>query len=96
MGIPDLGRAVAALLERPAAPGAYNLASVNATVGEVADYVAGRFGVPCREVERPTLYDMAVSTAKFTATTGVRFADTIPGLVEELAASLPDVPRTPT
>ena len=86
LGINDLCRAAAALIEQSVPPGRYNLASVNVTVGEVAEYVAARFGVPCVEVELPNRYDMAAATDKFTKATGVPFSDTVASLVEELAA----------
>jgi nucleoside-diphosphate-sugar epimerase len=86
LGITDLCRAVAALLTSNAPPGAYNLSSVNVTVGETADYVAERFGVPCVPVESPTRYDMATATDKLTRATGVAPTETVAQLVEQLAA----------
>jgi UDP-glucose 4-epimerase len=86
LGIHDLCRAIAMLLTQPIEPGPYNLASANVSIGEVADYVAARFQVPCREVERPTQYDILVSTDKFTRATGMESRDTVASLVEELAA----------
>jgi nucleoside-diphosphate-sugar epimerase len=86
LGIGDLCRAVEALVTRPIAPGCYNLASVNVRIGELAEYVARHFGVPCREVERPTPYDIRVDTRRFRAASGVEFQDTVEGLVEALAA----------
>jgi nucleoside-diphosphate-sugar epimerase len=86
LGIGDLCRAVEAILTRPVPPGCYNLASANARVGELADYVARRFRVPCRAVERPTPYDIRVDTEKFRAAAGLEFRDTIETLVEALAA----------
>jgi nucleoside-diphosphate-sugar epimerase len=87
LGINDLCRAVEALLTAEAEPGAYNLASVNVVIGEVADYVADRFGVPTVEVESQTLYDMTISTAKFERAYKFEFRDTVPGLVDELAVA---------
>jgi nucleoside-diphosphate-sugar epimerase len=88
LGIHDFCGAVEALLTGSAEPGPYNLASANVTIGAVADYVAERFGVPCVEVERPTLYDIEVCTDKFTRATGMSFDDTVASLVEELAEAL--------
>jgi nucleoside-diphosphate-sugar epimerase len=88
LGIHDFCRATETLLAGRAEPGPYNLASANVTIGAVVDYVAGRFGVPCVEVERPTHYDIEVCTDKFTSSTGMAFNDTVASLVEELAASL--------
>jgi len=84
LGITDLCRAIATILTSSIEPGPYNLASVNTAIGQIADYVAGRFGVPCIEVERPTAYDIAVSTEKFTRAANFAFADTIPTLVDSL------------
>ena len=86
LGIHDLCRAVEAIVRQPVAPGCYNVASVNATVGEVAEYVIGRYRVPSVEVERDNRYDIRVDTAKFRAAAGMRFKDTVPGLVEGLTA----------
>jgi nucleoside-diphosphate-sugar epimerase len=86
LGINDLCRAVEAIVTRPVSPGCYNLASVNVRIGEVAEYVAQRFGVPCRPVERPNRYDVCVDTRKFTAAAGFEFQDTIAGLVDSLHA----------
>lgn len=88
LGITDLCRAAEALLAGPAEPGPYNLASANLTIGPAAEAVAARFGVPCVEVERPTAYDIAVDTQKFARATGLAWADTVEGLVGELAAAL--------
>jgi nucleoside-diphosphate-sugar epimerase len=84
LGIGDLCRAVEAVLTRPVPPGRYHLASVNVTIGEAADYVARRFGVPCREVERPSAYDIRVDTGKFRSASGLEFRDDVPSLVEAL------------
>jgi nucleoside-diphosphate-sugar epimerase len=85
LGINDLCRAITTVLTKSIAPGAYNLASANITIGDVADYVARRFQVPCREIERPNRYDMQVSTEKITQAAGMRFRDTVESLTEELA-----------
>lgn len=84
LGINDLCRAVEAILTQQIPSGCYNLASANARIGEVADLVASRFGVPCDEVERPNNYDIRVDTRKFCRTAGLEFRDDIPGLVESL------------
>jgi UDP-glucose 4-epimerase len=87
LGIHDLCRAIGILLMEPIEPGPYNLASVNVLIGEVADFIARRFQVPCQEVERTTRYDMQVSTRKFQQATGMAFCDSVEGLTDELAAS---------
>jgi nucleoside-diphosphate-sugar epimerase len=86
LGVNDLCRAVEAIITRPVEPGCYNLASVNARIGEVAEYVATRFGVPCREVERPTRYDVQVDTSKLRSAAGLEFTDRVPSLVDALQA----------
>jgi UDP-glucose 4-epimerase len=86
LGVEDFCRAVEAILIRPVPSGRYNLASFNARIGDVADFVAARFGVPCVEVNSPTRYDIRADTAKFQATAGVRFSDTLAGLVDALEA----------
>jgi nucleoside-diphosphate-sugar epimerase len=84
LGINDLCRAIEAILTRPVPPGRYNLASLNASVGELADYIAQRFDVPLEEIELPTRYDVQVDNAKFRAAAGFAFTDTLPSLVEQL------------
>lgn len=85
LGIGDLCRAVSAVVSRPVPPGCYNLASVNATVGEVADHVRDRFGVGCAEAECPNRYDIAVTTRKFQEAAGFTFRDDLRTLAEELS-----------
>jgi nucleoside-diphosphate-sugar epimerase len=84
LGIGDLCRAVEAILTRPVPPGCYNLASTNVQIGEVADFVAQRFHVPCTECIRENKYDIRVDTRKFTQAAGMEFHDDVPGLVEAL------------
>jgi nucleoside-diphosphate-sugar epimerase len=85
LGIFDLCRAIEAIVTGGSIPpGVYNLASVNARIGEVADYVAHRFCVACREVERENKYDVLVSNQKFREASGMAFRDDVPGLVEAL------------
>jgi nucleoside-diphosphate-sugar epimerase len=93
LGIPDLTRAVEAILTRDVPPGCYNLASVNARIGDVAEYVAHRFGVPCVEVEVPNRYDVRVDTRKFTAASGLEFRDDVAGLTEALYAHYSSQPQ---
>jgi nucleoside-diphosphate-sugar epimerase len=85
LGIGDLTRAVTAILTGNIEPGCYNLASVDATIGEVADQVARRFDVPCIEVALPNNYDVRVDTRKFVAASGVQLRDTVASLTEALA-----------
>jgi nucleoside-diphosphate-sugar epimerase len=85
LGINDLCRAITLVLTQSLEPGPYNLASVNVTIGEVADYVAARFAAPCHEKPCSTRYDMQISSDKFSHATGLRFLDTVENLVEQLA-----------
>jgi len=84
LGIGDLCRAVQVILTGAAPPGCYNLASLNATVGEVADEVARRLGADCQEVSAETKYDIRVDTGKFRRASGLDFRDDLPGLVTAL------------
>lgn len=84
LGVDDFCRAVEAILVGPVPPGRYNLASLNARIGDLADFVAARFGVPCVEIDTPNRYDIRVDTAKFLQAGGVKFADTLDRLVGSL------------
>jgi nucleoside-diphosphate-sugar epimerase len=86
LGLGDLCRAIEAIIAGKVSPGCYNLASTNVRIGEVADYVAGRFHVPCREVVRPNKYDIRVDTQKFERASGVMFLDSVASLVDGLEA----------
>jgi UDP-glucose 4-epimerase len=85
LGINDLCRAVEAILIRSVPPGCYNLASANVRIGELAEWVAHRFGVPLVAVESKTPYDIQVSTDRFRTAAGVEFSDTIESLADALA-----------
>lgn len=85
LGLHDLGRAVIHLLRGEVPPGPYNLASANCCIGDVADYVAARFEVPCVTIDQVTPYDIQVSTQKWMQATGMAFEDTLDSLVSELA-----------
>ena len=84
LGINDLCRAIEALVTRPVPPGCYNLASVNATIGDVADQVTQHFGAHCLETECPNRYDIGVTSRKFEQVSGFVFQDDVSSLVEEL------------
>jgi nucleoside-diphosphate-sugar epimerase len=87
LGIGDLCRAVQAILTGAVPPGCYNLASFNATIGAVADYVAGYFGANCQEITAETKYDIRVDTGKLRQASGLEFQDDLPGLVAALERS---------
>jgi nucleoside-diphosphate-sugar epimerase len=84
LGIRDLCRAIEVLIGNPISPGCYNLASVNVKIGELADFVARRFQVPCFEIEHANKYDVQVDTHKFREATGMLFQDGIDGLIDDL------------
>ncbi len=86
LGINDLCRAVEAILTSAVVPGCYNLASANVRIGELAGWVAHRFGVPLVEVAGHTPYDIRVSTDRFRAAADFEFRDTVEALAEALAA----------
>jgi nucleoside-diphosphate-sugar epimerase len=85
LGINDLVRAVEAVLIGDVPPGRYNLASLDCTIGEVADQVARRFSVPCIEVDLPNNYDVRVDTSRFLSASGLTFKDNLAGLLEALS-----------
>jgi nucleoside-diphosphate-sugar epimerase len=92
LGINDLCRAAHAVLTRDIPPGIYNLASVDARIGDVALQVARRFGVPCVGADLPSNYDVRVDTRKFTAASGLEFRDDVAGLTEALVAHYSSAP----
>ena len=85
LGVGDLGRAVEAVLGGSVPPGCYNLASANVRIGELAAWVADRFGVPLVEVPGHTPYDIRVSTERFRNAAEFAFRDTVESLAEALA-----------
>lgn len=85
LGVGDLCRAVEAVLTRPVPPGVYNLASTNVRIGELAEWVAGRFAVPLIPVVGNTPYDIRVSADRFRHAAGFEFRDTVENLADALA-----------
>ena len=87
LGIEDLCRAVNRCIERPV-PGIYNLASFNATVGEIAKAVSAKLGVEI--VDRGTTvnaYDFALDTSLFQQTYDFTFQATPATIVDSLIES---------
>jgi nucleoside-diphosphate-sugar epimerase len=84
LGVRDLCRAIEAIVQRTVPSGCYNVASTNVQIGEVADYIAERFNVACREVTRPNNYDIQVDTDKLCASADFEFHDDVPALVNAL------------
>jgi nucleoside-diphosphate-sugar epimerase len=88
LGIRDLCRAVRAILERAEpAPGLYNLASFNATVGEIAERAAAILGAKIELAPPTPAYDMRVSTEKFERTFNFKFEETVESIVEDLVTN---------
>lgn len=85
LGVGDLCRAVEVVLTGPVPPGCYNLATANTRIGELAAWVAERFGVPLVEAIGQTPYDIRVSTDRFRAAADFEFRDTVAGLADALA-----------
>ena len=86
LGLPDLARAVGALLTTEVPPGLYNLASFHTTLGALADRIAGRFGARV-SIGPPTAgYDFRMSCTKWEGAAGFRFHDTVDTLADELVA----------
>jgi nucleoside-diphosphate-sugar epimerase len=84
LGIEDLCRAVNRCIERPV-PGIYNLASFNATVGEIAKAVSAKLGVDI--VDRGATvnaYDFALDTRLFEQTFDFTFTATPATIVDSL------------
>jgi nucleoside-diphosphate-sugar epimerase len=87
LGIEDLCRAVNRCIERPV-PGIYNLASFNATVGEIAKAVSAKLGVDI--VDRGATvnaYDFALDTRLFEQTFDFTFTATPATIVDSLIES---------
>lgn len=86
LGLPDLVRAVEAVVVGNVSPGLYNLASFNTTMGTLANTIASHFGAKVK-VEPPTLgYNFRMSCAKFESDALFRFQDTISNLANEIVA----------
>jgi nucleoside-diphosphate-sugar epimerase len=96
LGIRDLCSAIAAVLEHPLAGlgGVFNLASFNATVGELGERAAKHLGVPLTWWNVPdqrTPYDVAVSTAKFRETFGWEPRETVESILDSFTATPPEL-----
>jgi UDP-glucose 4-epimerase len=84
LGIEDLCCAVKSCIEQPV-PGIYNLASFNATVGEIAQAVKLKLGIDI--VDRGTTanaYDFALDTELFEQTFNFTFTETPATIVDSL------------
>lgn len=87
LGISDLCRAVCTIVEREGEPGIYNLASFNATIGDMAHEAAAIARVPAVAThDTAGGYNVKVSTKKFERAFGFHFQDTTRSIVEALAS----------
>jgi len=84
LGIADLCRAVSVVIQREAPAGVYNLASFNASVGEMAEQVSRLLSVPISRVPDSPTYDVRVSTAKFRRVFDFDFQETTASIVGAL------------
>ena len=92
LGLPDLTRAVEAVMTGTVAPGLYNLASFHMTLGMLASAIALRFGARV-EVEPPTPgYNFRMSCSKFEGAARFRFQDTVASLADEVVSVHGHVP----
>lgn len=92
LGVRDLCSAVEAVLTHPlaGAGGVFNLASFNATVGELGERAARHLGVPIAPaVSGRTPYDVAVSTAKFRKTFRWEPRETVESILDSFTTSSP-------
>lgn len=85
LGIHDFCRAVDEIIKAKPKPGIYNLASLNATIGEVSDVVSKMIGKVKVVVEcDKSLYNFSVDTAKFRTAFNFTFTEDIPSIVKSL------------
>ena len=92
LGLPDLTRALEAVLGGTVPPGLYNLASFHMTLGTLANALALRFSARV-DVEPPTPgYNFRMSCAKFEGAARFRFRDTVASLADEIVAVHARVP----
>lgn len=85
--LPDLANAVQAILAAPV-PGIYNLASINTTVGEVADTVADAFDAQQVSSSHANPFSFGLSCAKFEDAYGPFRTTTLADVVADLARGL--------
>jgi nucleoside-diphosphate-sugar epimerase len=84
LGIEDLCRAMLHCIEQPV-PGIYNLASFNATVGEIAQAVSDKLGIEIIDKgNTANAYDFAIDTALFEQTFDFTFTATPATIVDSL------------
>lgn len=85
LGMIDFCRAVQTIIDSGlAAPGIYNLASFNTSVGTLASQVSELTGAPIRDLGPSQTYDFKIDTAKFCANHPFQFSDSVRSIVEDL------------
>ena len=89
LAIDDLCRAVQTLVSTDTKPGIYNLASFNATVGEVGGRVASICGADTNLCEGTTTYDFSVSSEAFSRAFGFDFCGDVDSIVLTLLSRPP-------
>jgi nucleoside-diphosphate-sugar epimerase len=88
LGINDVSNALNMLVDIDIAPGQYNLASFNSTVGKIANAVAEMTNSVITEHPNDKLaYDFELSTEKFCKATGFEFTDTVDSLITGLLSN---------
>lgn len=90
LAMADLCRAVQRIVQWPErAPGIYNVASFNGTIGDVAAETARLLGASLRPEPPSPTYDMRMSTEKFRRRFDFAFQGTVASILSELASSQP-------
>lgn len=89
LGIEDLCRAVEAIIEGGDHRGIYNLASFNASVGEIANAINRALGGLVDIVDRgiSQTYNFSINTSKFRSTYDFEFRASVDSIVESLKAN---------
>lgn len=88
LDIKDLVQAVELIRISPWYPGVYNLASFECTVGELAEGVAERLGIPIDLLPDTPAYSFHMDTTRFRTTFGFHFNGTVESIVEDLCQSV--------
>lgn len=84
LGINDLCRAVAWIVDGKAKPGVYNLLTANTTMEEIAEEVSRALKVPIKRAEMANAYDIRATASKFMAQGGFEFKDWVPDLIRDV------------
>lgn len=84
LSLRDLCKAITLLVEKDAAPGFYNLASVNSMIGDIGEEVASLLDVPLKvnEIDSSS-YSFCLDTSKFCDNLDFEFKDTVEYMVAE-------------